>query len=142
MPLTPDIRAIYSPSYNISLTTGNPVHNPGKGVPIAAKIGGPIGLVVFIFLVALLLYFLVVRPRRRARAAVKPELDAAETEVKLPNEGVVAVVDPVEAERAPVELGSDGTARALDQGRELDSRSNNVRVTRELDGSALIELPA
>jgi hypothetical protein len=73
---------------------------------------------------------------------VKPEVDAAETEVKPPNEGVAAVANPVEVERAPVELGSDGTTRTLYQGRELNSRSNNARVTEELDGVALIELPA
>lgn len=141
MPLTPEIRAIYSPSYNITSSTGNPKGNPGKRFPIGAKIGAIIGLVTLIILAALLLYFLVVRPRRRARAA-QPELDATETEVKLPNEGVVVEVNPIEAEQDPVELGSGGTTRALDQGQGLDNRLNNLHAIRELDGRSLIELPA
>src|SRR5208282_4396549 len=66
LPLTPDIRAIYSPSYNITLTNSNPISTPPSSIPIGVIVGSAIeGLVALVLIAMLLFFFLVHRPRRR-----------------------------------------------------------------------------
>lgn len=70
LPLTSDVRAIYSPSYNITLVNSNPTNTSPNSVPIGVIVGSVVGgLVVLVLIIALLFFFLVLRRQRRAQAA-------------------------------------------------------------------------
>ena len=146
LPLEPDIRAIYSPSFNTTATNNTPIGTPSNSIPtsapsssvtIGAIVGVAIGgLTVIIAVVVLLFYLLVLRPRKKAQASMlaktetydglKQELDATES-------GTENFMSEMEGERTPAELNVDGATRILGQRGELGCGSGNM---------AAFELPA